>query len=139
MLINYTVLFSYTVFKGIVMNTGLKTIDNLIERYGIVKSEGHDDFQQVVTMFGGDSRAATMKLPFCFYQIIANLPVSRRLSLHQFYLPHRKVRLASFLIGENGHIIEQVYYQRDSKYVKACKKLQMLVQRDYLKEWATAA
>ena len=139
MLINYTVLFSYTVFEGIVMNTGLKTIDNLIERFGISVGEGHDAFQQVLDLYGGDSRATTMKLPFCFYQIIANLPVNRRLSLHQFYLPHRKARLASFLIDENGQIIEQVYYQRDRKYVKACKKLQSLVQCHYLKGWATAA
>lgn len=121
------------------MNTGLKTIDNLIERFGISVGEGHDAFQQVIDLYGGDSRAVSLKLPFCFYQIIANLPVNRRLSLHQFYLPHRKARLASFLIDESGHIIEQVYYQRDSKYVKACKKLQSLVQQNYLRNWVAAA
>ncbi|GGF81547.1 hypothetical protein [Alteromonas lipolytica] len=121
------------------MQTGLKTIDNLVQRFGISVGEGHDAFQQVLKLSGGDSRAMTMKLPFCFYQIIANLPVSRRLSLHQFYLPHRKARLASFLIDEKGRIVEQVYYQRDSKYVQACKKLQGLVQQSYLKDWAAAA
>ncbi|MDC8831211.1 hypothetical protein [Alteromonas gilva] len=121
------------------MQTGLKTIDSLIERFGICAGETHDAFQNVLCLHGGDKRAVALKLPFCFYHKLAHLPKSRMITLHQFYLPHRKARLASFLIDERGQVIEQVYYQRDSKYVKACKKLQSLVQHVYCHKQVSAA
>ncbi|NVK56167.1 MAG: hypothetical protein HWE26_11155 [Alteromonadaceae bacterium] len=121
------------------METGLKTIDSLIARFGVRADEYHDAFQNVLLLHGGDKRAVALKLPFCFYQKLSNLPKSRMITLHQFYLPHRKARLASFLIDERGQVIEQVYYQRDSKYVKACKKLQMLVQQTYWRKQVNAA
>lgn len=113
------------------MNTGLKTIDDLIQRFGIKTNESQDTFQQVMAWSGNDPRAAYFKLPFCFYQLITTMPATKNVTLHHFYLPHRKARLASFLIDANGKIIEQVFYQRDVKYVNACKKLQVMVQRAY--------
>ena len=121
------------------MQTGLKTIDGLIERFGISAAETHDAFQHVLCLQGGDKRAIALKLPFCFYQKLSSLPKSRMITLHQFYLPHRKARLASFLINEHGQVIEQVYYQRDAKHVKACKKLQSFVEQFYCHKVATAA
>lgn len=121
------------------MNTGLKTIDDLILRHGIKTDESQDTFQQVMCWSGNDPRAAHYKLPFCFYQLITNLPTTQSVTLHHFYLPHRKARLASFLINAQGKIIEQVFYQRDAKYVKASKKLQALVQRAYLATSSVAA
>lgn len=121
------------------MNTGLKTIDELILRHGIKTAESQDTFQQVMKWSGNDPRAAHYKLPFCFYQLITNLPATQNVILHHFYLPHRKARLASFLINSQGKIIEQVFYQRDAKYVKASKKLQAMVQRAYLTTTSVAA
>ncbi|RDV27383.1 hypothetical protein DXV75_04960 [Alteromonas aestuariivivens] len=109
------------------MDTGLKTLDKLIEQHGIRVMEGQDELQSVVYLQGGDRRAVSMKLPFCFYRVIMSKPVSSVIKLHQVYLPYRRARLASFLVDEKGRVMEQVYYQRDSRYVRACRSIQKLV------------
>lgn len=110
------------------MTTGIKAIDNLIIRYGLYNAEGKDPFQSVTRLHGGDTRAATLKLPWCMFQKVMQRPVSAQLTYHQYYLPHRKQRLASFLVDEKGEIIEQVFYLRDGKGVKACRKIQAMLQ-----------
>lgn len=121
------------------MHTGMKNVDDLILRFGVMRVPGRDLFQHVLSLCGSDIKANTMKLPFCFYRVITSLPPNRQLLLHQFYLPHKKARLASFLIDEEGKIVEQVYFQRDRKYVLACRKLQLLVSNNYEKPMLSAA
>lgn len=113
------------------MQTGIKAIDKLIDKYGFLVDEGRDEFQQVSIMFGEDPRIQTMKLPYCFYREIASAPLFKRFVLHQLFLPHRKTRFASFLLDEDGQLVEQVYYLRDAKGVKACKKVQEAIAQVY--------
>ena len=109
------------------MNTGLKTIDNLISSFGIRTEEGVDKSQSLMTFLGGDFRVNTVKMPFCIMQKILQAPHHQEFRLLQWFLPHKGVRLASFLINDAGNIVEQVYFQRDAKHVEACRRLQKKV------------
>jgi hypothetical protein len=113
------------------METGIKALDKLISQYGLSFQLGHDEFQRVVSFRGGDERAKLLKLPFCFYQIISHLAVTKQVTLHHFYLPYRGARLASYLIDEQGVVLEQVYYLREAKYIKACRKIKLALERQY--------
>ena len=119
--------------------TGIKALDKLLTQYGIREKEGADAFQRVCTLQGGDVRLQTLKLPFCFYTLIHSAPTWRSLTVHSFYLPYRKQRLASFLIDEHGCVIEQVFYQRENKYVEACKKVMGKIKLLYQKHTHLAA
>ncbi|GGW95543.1 hypothetical protein [Alteromonas halophila] len=110
------------------MTTGIKSIDKLIASYGLTTHAGKDAFQSVIRLRGGDAKARTLKLPWCMYQKVMQKPVSSALTYYQYFLPHRQHRLASFLVDEKGNIVEQVYYLRDGRGVKACKKLQVMLQ-----------
>lgn len=106
------------------MKTGIKQLDNVISKTGLQTMVGTEDaFQRVTLLQSQDPRATTMKLPWCFYRLIMALPEGQQVRLHECFIPYRKCRLASFLVDEAGEIIEQVFYQRDSRYVSACKKL----------------
>ena len=107
------------------MTTGVKAVDQLIEQFGILSSPGENKFQRFSYLYGGDVRANS--LPFCMYQKVMNAPVSHRFSVHHFYLPHKKCKLASFLFNEKGELIEQVYYPKASRMVVVCRKLQQYV------------
>ena len=109
------------------MQTGIKSVDTLITKYGILVSPGADEFQRRVRLTGGDERANN--LPFCMYQKVAHAPLSKCFNVHHFYLPSHKGKLASFLFDEKGNLIEQVYYQRVARWVKVCRKLELLVKR----------
>jgi len=110
------------------MTTGVKAVDQLIDRFGILSGPGEDQFQRFSYLFGGDKRANT--LPFCMYQKVMSAPVSRRFAVHHFYLPHKKCKLASFLFNEKGELIEQVYFTKMSRMVNVCRKLQQRVLRE---------
>lgn len=121
------------------MNTGIKMLDKLITQHGIRTQAGSDGFQTITVLHGGDKRAVSMGLPYCFYQRIMAMPVSHTVKLHQVFLPYRQARLASFLVDHKGHIVEQVYYQRDAKNVKACRKVQQMVGLAHLQQWQLVA
>ncbi len=89
------------------MNTGLKTVDNLIRTFGIRIRNGADKSQSLVTLSSADERLASMRIPFCMMQKILSLPQNRSLRFHQWYLPHKGAKLACFLIDEEGRIVEQ--------------------------------
>ncbi|WP_218397184.1 hypothetical protein [Alteromonas lipotrueae] len=113
------------------MTTGVKAVDQLIEKFGILSSPGQDKFQRLTHLFGGDKRADS--LPFCMYQKVMGAPVSRRFTVHHFYLPYKNCKLASFMFNEKGELIEQVYFTKMSRMVNVCRKLQrMLLQERVL-------
>lgn len=105
--------------------TGTKSIDQLIQRYGILSKPGKDPLQRLTYLCGGDKGANA--LPYCMFNIIMNAPVSRRFTVHHFYHPTKKCRLATFLFDEKGQLIEQVYYAKVARWVELCRKLQRLV------------
>jgi len=119
------------------MQTGIKAVDQLILKHGIMADLGSDTFQRRSRLTGGDERANA--LPFCMYQKVAHAPLSHQFTVHHFYMPgskgklasflfNEKGKLASFLFNEKGQLIEQVYYQKVARWVKVCRKLQQLVQ-----------
>ncbi|BFT30495.1 hypothetical protein D210916BOD24_16710 [Alteromonas sp. D210916BOD_24] len=108
------------------MQTGIKGVDQLIAKHGIKVDVGFDDFQRRSRLTGGDERAQA--LPFCMYQKVMNAPLSRMFTVHHFYMPDHKGKLASFLFNEKGELIEQVYYQKVARWVNVCRKLQQWVQ-----------
>ncbi len=123
-------IFLYCLFiqyLGVIMTSGVKAVDNLIEKYGFLTKEGKNPFQTVMTLFGQDDRLTSMKMPYCFFRILSDAKLSEKFSMHHLYLPHRKARLASFLVNSAGDICEQVYYVRDAKGVKVCKKVQQML------------
>ena len=109
------------------MQTGVKAIDQLISKHGIMADLGYDSFQRRARLTGGDQRANA--LPFCMYKKVVSAPLSRSFTVHHFYMPGNKGKLASFLFDEKGELIEQVYYQKIARWVKVCRKLHQLVQR----------
>lgn len=112
------------------MKTGVKAVDQLIEEFGILTKPGNDPFQRLMHLFGGDKRADT--LPFCMYNKVMGAPVSRRFTVHHFYLPYKNCKLASFMFNEKGELIEQVYFTKMSRMVNVCRKLQQIVTREKL-------
>lgn len=107
------------------MTTGVKAVDQLIEKFGILSSPGQDQFQRLTHLFGGDKRADS--LPFCMYQKVMGAPVSRRFTVHHFYLPYKNCKLATFMFNEKGELIEQVYFTKMSRMVNVCRKLQRIL------------
>lgn len=105
--------------------TGHKAIDQLIQRYGVMLSPGEDSFQRFLYLTGGDKKAN--HLPFCMFQKVMEKPLSYQFTVHHFYLPNKKGRLASFLFDEKGVLVEQVYYVKLARLIQVCKKLQRLV------------
>ena len=103
--------------------TGIKALDKLLQDFGFRDAEGKDAFQWVIHFQGKDERLATSKMPFCFYRFLNAMPETQLYRLHSFYLPYKKQRLAAFLIDNEGHIVEKVFYQRDRAYVDACHRL----------------
>ena len=108
------------------MQTGIKAVDQLISKHGIMAEFGSDTFQRRSRLTGGDERANG--LPFCMYQKVVHAPLSHQFTVHHFYMPGNKGKLASFLFNEKGQLIEQVYYQKVARWVEVCRKLQQLVQ-----------
>ena len=119
------------------MQTGVKAVDELLSKHGILTESGFDDFQRRARLLGGDERANS--LPFCMYQKIMNAPMSHFFTVHHFYMPGTKNRLASFLFDAKGQLVEQVYYQRVVRWVNVCRKLQVLVQKHSVTNFNLAA
>ena len=60
------------------MQTGIKAVDQLISKHGIMADLGADTFQRRTRLTGGDERANA--LPFCMYQKVARwVQVCRKL------------------------------------------------------------
>jgi len=105
--------------------TGLKSVDKLIEKYGVNAFAQDTPFmrrQQYV-----QSDAIHCGLPFCFYREIERLNGGEALWCFTVSLPDKKQKLAAFLVNSNKDIIEQVYYPRDHRGVKACDKIKRLL------------
>ncbi|WP_026375135.1 hypothetical protein [Aestuariibacter salexigens] len=102
--------------------SGLNVIDKLVAKYGL-SLNGNNPFKAVTKLSKEQADSASLNLPYCMYNKVKSLTPHDDATLIRFFLPDRHARLAAFLIV-NGHIVEQVYYQRDKKYVTACKKIQ---------------
>jgi hypothetical protein len=108
-------------------NTGLKSIDQLVTRYGINLSDAEtlladNAFQKSLVLYGQDQRLDYMKLPPCMYMIISAASIEERFTIHRFYLPYKNgIRFATYLLNEEGDVIESVCYQRNAKYLAAFK------------------
>lgn len=109
------------------MSSGIKSIDQLIQRYGIClnSTENHladNPFQKSLVLFGQDQRLDYVNLPPCMYMIIAAADAETKFIIHRLYLPYKSgVRFATYLLNENGDLVESVCYQRNSKYLQAFK------------------
>ena len=104
----------------------LKSVDQLIEKYGVSAFSTDTPFirRRLLT----NEHAYEVGMPFCFHQKLNALKQGISLWCFTAYLPHKKQRLAMYLVNErNGEIVEQVYYPRDSKGVKACEKVKNLL------------
>ena len=121
------------------METGIKALDKLLTAQGIKLSPGSNGFQSVTELRPADPKVVDLKLPYCMYQKVMMLPPGSRLKYHHFYLQHRQCRLASYMVDDNGNIVEQVFYQRDTRSVAACKKLATLLQKRYRMQEREAA
>ena len=105
------------------MNTGIKALDTVIQRWGISAEEVSNAFQTSTHLTGRDPRALRMGLPHCIIQEIGRHKHAENLSLHQFYLPHRKAKLACFVTDMQGKVLERVYYGHERKYWRASEKV----------------
>ena len=113
-------------FRRYLCKQALKRLISFISKHGIMAEFGSDTFQRRSRLTGGDERANG--LPFCMYQKVVHAPLSHQFTVHHFYMPGNKGKLASFLFNEKGQLIEQVYYQKVARWVEVCRKLQQLVQ-----------
>jgi hypothetical protein len=107
--------------------TGIKSIDQLVYRYSINfscnESQLADNaFQKSLILYGQDQRLDYVNLPPCMYMIISQADVDEKFTVHRFYLPYKNgVRFATYLLNEDGEVIESVSYQRNVKYLNAFK------------------
>ena len=77
------------------MQTGIKA-DQLISKHGIMAEFGSDTFQRRSRLTGATS--AQTGLPFCMYQKVVHAPLSHQFTVHHFYMPGNKGKLASFFV-----------------------------------------
>ena len=105
------------------MNTGIKALDAVIARWGINSVETDNAFQMALPIRGRDPRVLSMKLPYCIVQEIGRHTKAETLTLHQFFVPHKKAKLACFVTDHEGNILERVYYGHDRKYWNASAKV----------------
>lgn len=109
------------------ITTGIKSIDHLIQRYSISFSVGEgqladNSFQKSLVLYGQDQRLDYVNLPPCMYMIISAAAPNEMFVIHRFYLPYKNgVRFATYLLNEDGEVIESVSYQRNVKYLQAFK------------------
>ena len=73
------------------MQTGIKAVDQLISKHGIMAEFGSDTFQRRSRLTGGDERANG--LPFCMYQKVVHAPLSHQFTVHHFYMPCFSLKL----------------------------------------------
>ncbi|MGJ8674541.1 MAG: hypothetical protein ACSHWP_01210 [Pseudoalteromonas sp.] len=117
-------------YSGLIIecvSSGIKSIDQLIQRYGICLSSAENQiadnaFQKSLVLYGQDQRLDYVNLPPCMYMIIAEADAETKFIIHRLYLPYKNgVRFATYLLNENGDLVESVCYQRNSKYLQAFK------------------
>lgn len=105
------------------MNTGIKALDEVINRWGINGEVADNAFQFAMPICGRDQRVLKMNLPYCIVREVGRHKQMTELTLHQFYVPHKKAKLACFVTDSQGKILERVYYGRDRKYWHASAKV----------------
>ncbi|AEP29347.1 hypothetical protein [Brumicola nitratireducens] len=117
-------------YSGLVIervSSGIKSIDQLIQRYGVCLNSRENQladnaFQKSLVLYGQDQRLDYVNLPPCMYITIAEADADTKFVIHRLYLPYKNgVRFATYLLNEDGDIIESVCYQRNSKYLQAFK------------------
>tara|TARA_R110002124_G_scaffold202007_1_gene368539 strand:- start:161 stop:658 length:498 start_codon:yes stop_codon:yes gene_type:complete len=117
-------------YSGLVIervSSGIKSLDQLIQRYGIYLNSAENQladnaFQKSLVLYGQDQRLDYVNLPPCMYMIIAEADADTKFTIHRLYLPYKNgVRFATYLLNENGDVVESVCYQRNSKYLQAFK------------------
>jgi len=109
------------------LSTGIKSIDQLVQRYRVCLNSSANQlsdnaFQKSLILYGQDQRLDYVNLPPCMYMIIAEADTETKFVIHRLYLPYKNgVRFATYLINDDGDVIESVCYQRNSKYLHAFK------------------
>jgi hypothetical protein len=107
------------------MYTGIKQLDNLIAKYGITSDPTHNAFQSSMRLFCNDPRLTALRLPYCMHKVVEGLQHGGSITLHRFYLAYsdKSPRLAFFMVGDNGTIIEKVVFLKHHRYQQASKAL----------------
>lgn len=117
-------------YSGIVIKSvlsGIKSIDHLVQRYSICLNSTENQladnvFQKSLVLYGQDQRLDYVSLPPCMYMIIAEADAQTKFIIHRLYLPYKNgVRFATYLLNDDGDVIESVCYQRNVKYLQAFK------------------
>lgn len=121
------------------MNTGIKALDTVINRWGINGHEADNAFQVATYVSGRDPRVLKMNLPHCIIQEIGRHKPITGLILHQFFVPHKKGKLACFVTDLRGKVLERVYYGHDRKYWKASEKVAAALSQAIVDEQQLAA
>jgi|GEM_PF-3335096 len=109
------------------LSSGIKSIDQLIQRFSICllgaeNQLANNAFQKSLVLYGQDQRLDYVSLPPCMYMIIAEADAQTKFIIHRLYLPYKNgVRFATYLLNDDGDVIESVCYQRNSKYLQAFK------------------
>lgn len=105
--------------------SGLKSVDNLIEKYGVSAFNEDNPFikRKPLSLIN----ACEKGMPFCFYLKLKHLSQGEQLWCFTAYLPTKKQKLAMYLVDQSNSVIEQVYYPRDRKGIVACEKIRKLL------------
>jgi hypothetical protein len=109
------------------ISSGIKGIDQLVQRYGVCLNNNENQlsdntFQKSLILYGQDQRLDYVNLPPCMYMIIAGADAEKKFVIHRLYLPYKNgVRFSTYLLNNDGDVIESVCYQRNSKYLHAFK------------------
>jgi hypothetical protein len=109
------------------ISTGIKSIDLLVQRYCVCLNSDENQladnaFQKSLILYGQDQRLDYVNLPPCMYMIIAEADAKTKFIVQRLYLPYKNgVRFATYLLNDDGDVVESVCYQRNSKYLRAFK------------------
>lgn len=121
------------------MNTlsGLKAIDNLIEKYGIGFEQADNPFQHILRIPSGHDLAGLREVikpfglktfPHAIWLKLTTAPTKETVFLHQFRLPQLAGRVFCWvLVTEQGRLLEYATQINKINYLKAAKHISRLI------------
>jgi len=127
------------------VRSGIKSVDQLVQRYHVYLQSRENEladnaFQKSLILYGQDQRLDYVNLPPCMYMIIAEADAATKFVIHRLYLPYKSgVRFATFLLSNDGDVLESVCYQRNSKYLNAFKVIRKQIAKRSFSEQKEAA
>jgi hypothetical protein len=136
---SYYTVYKYSLEAAMDTLTGLKAIDNLIEKYGIGFEQADNPFQCILCIPPGNNLEGLRKaispfglktFPHVIWLRLSTAHLEETVYLHQFRLPQLDGRVFCWvLVTQQGCLLEFAIQINKINYLKAAKHLSRLITR----------